>query len=445
MTGSGDTIFAPSTAPGRGAVAVFRLSGPQAISVVDRVGGPVPPPRRMSRRRLVDPESGAALDDALVVVFPAPASFTGEDMAELHVHGGRAVRLAVERALSRLADVRPAEPGEFSRRAFLNDRIDLSEAEGILDLVDAETEAQRVQALDQASGGLAQTIEAWRSDLLNVMARLEAYIDFPDEDLPPDLAAQFRRDLSGLSETMAVAVADGSRAERVRDGLRIAILGAPNAGKSTLLNWLADRDVAIVSATAGTTRDVLEVHLDITGYAVTVADTAGLRETPDLVESEGVRRALERAEAADLKLVLVDAAAGAAGQAAVSALIDDDAMAILSKADFAPESRVSAPWRAVSVQTGAGMDGLMEALIAAVAQRVERQGDVALTRSRHRVALQDSADSVARALAAMAEGEPVELVAEDLRMAAQALGRIAGRVDVDEILDRIFAEFCLGK
>ena len=381
----------------------------------------------------------------MVVAFPGPASATGEDLVELHLHGGRAVVSAVCDRLGELDGLRVADPGEFTRRAFLNDRIDLTTAEGILDLVDAETDAQRRQAVRQATGGLAAALDTWREKLIAAMARLEAFIDFPDEDLPETLQAEIYANLQALQTEMGDALADGSRAERVREGLRIAIVGVPNAGKSSLLNWLAKRDVAIVSETAGTTRDVLEVHLDINGYAATVADTAGLRETPDEIEAEGVRRARARAEAADLTLVLADAGEGEPGRAAMASyLAGGNTLAVATKVDLI-EGPIPAPWIAISTRTGAGMTRFVTALGEAMAERMDHVGSVALTRARHRDAVSVASEAVARCLAALDAAEPLEIAAEDLRIAAASLGRILGRVDVEEILDRIFGEFCLGK
>lgn len=444
MTAAVDTIFAPATAPGRGAVAIVRISGPGAFEALIRLAGDVPEPRRLSRRILRDPGDGEVLDDAMVAAFPGPASATGEDVVELHLHGGRAVVAATCDRLARMDGLRLADPGEFTRRAYLNDRIDLTRAEGILDLVDAETESQRRQAARQATGVLEAALEGWRGRLVGAMAQLEAFIDFPDEDLPEDLLARICGDLDGLAAEMAAALTDGRRAERVRDGVRIALVGVPNAGKSSLLNWLAQREVAIVSATAGTTRDVLEVHLDIDGYAATVADTAGLRETDDTVEAEGVRRALERAEAADLTLVLADAQSGAAGRRAVAHLLGPDSLAIATKTDVAG-SEIPSPWLGVSVRSGDGLPDLLRSLSAAVAARMDRVGEVALTRARHREAVAKSHEAVRRCRTALDVGDPLEIAAEDLRAAAGQLGRILGRVDVEEILDRLFAEFCLGK
>ncbi|WPZ35482.1 tRNA uridine-5-carboxymethylaminomethyl(34) synthesis GTPase MnmE [Thalassobaculum sp. OXR-137] len=440
-----DTIFAPATAPGRAALAIVRISGPHAFEALRDLAGNVPPARRVSLRVLQDSSRNEVLDEAMVAAFPGPASATGEDLVELYLHGGRAVLAAVCGRLGALPGLRLADPGEFTRRAFLNDRIDLTRAEGILDLVDAETDAQRRQAIAQATGGLEAALDGWREVLVAAMARLEAFIDFPDEDLPETLQQQIRDSLSSLEAEMDAALVDGSRAERIREGLRIAIVGVPNAGKSSLLNWLAKRDVAIVSATAGTTRDVLEVHLDIDGYAATVADTAGLRETPDEIEAEGVRRALARAEAADLTLVLADAGEGEAGRAAMQRyLAEDTALAVATKIDLI-DGLVPEPWIGLSTRTGAGTQAFMAALAAALAERMDRVGSVALNRARHREAVAVSRDAVRRCREGLASGVPLEIAAEDLRLAAASLGRVLGRVDVEEILDRIFGEFCLGK
>lgn len=440
----GDTIFAPATAPGRAGVAVLRLSGPRALDAARGLAGRLPPPRRLSRAVLRHPATGEALDDALIVMFPGPGSFTGEDVAELHVHGGRAVTVALAAVLGAMPGLRPAEPGEFSRRAFLNDKLDLSAAEGILDLVDAETDAQRRQALRQLDGGLAARIEVWRDRLIAAMARLEAWIDFPDEDLPCGVIGQIDGDLTELSTTLTDELSRSRRAERLREGLRMTIVGPPNAGKSSLLNWLSQRDVAIVSTTAGTTRDVLEVHLDLGGYPVTVVDTAGLRETADSLEAEGVRRALRQAEVADLRVLMVDAAEGPAGRAAMADRIDENTLAVVNKIDLDP-SPPPDPWIGISLKTSSGLGALVRRLERMVEARLDVGTTPALTRDRHRAAVADALDAIDRARQGLADVAPLELPAEDLRLAARALGRIAGRVDVEDLLDRIFAEFCLGK
>jgi tRNA modification GTPase len=424
-------------------VAVIRISGPAATAVLAALAGRVPVPRRMSRAMLRDPATGEALDDALVVLFPGPGSYTGEDVVELHLHGGRAVIAAVLDRVLRQPGVRPADPGEFTRRAFLNDRLDLTAAEGILDLVDAETDAQRRQAVRQAAGVLAGVCEGWRAGLVAAMARLEAWIDFPDEDLPADVLETVISGLEALRADLGRQLVDAGRGERLRDGLRMAIVGPPNAGKSSLLNWLAGRDVAIVSATAGTTRDVLEVYLDVNGYPATVADTAGLRESADSIEQEGVRRALARAEEADLRLVVVDWSNADAELATVERWLDQDAIAIANKIDRGGSP--PDPWFPVSVTAGEGLEHLLERIGAELEARMALREAPALTRARHRHAAEEAEGAIGRAIAGLRDASPLELPAEDLRLAARALGRITGKVDMEEILDAIFREFCLGK
>lgn len=439
-----DTIFALASGAGRAGVAVIRLSGPASGRAYARLSGrPPPPPRLASRVRLRD-GGGEEIDDGLALWFPAPRSFTGEDVVELHVHGGRAVLAAMAEALTALG-LRPAEPGEFTRRAFANGKMDLTAAEALADLVAAETAAQRRQALRQMDGALARLYEGWRERLVRLMAHLEAAIDFPEEGLPDGLAEAVRTALAGLAQEIAAHLADGRRGERLRDGVEIAILGAPNVGKSSLLNRLARREAAIVSATAGTTRDVIEVQLDLGGYPAVLADTAGLREAAEEIEGEGVRRALARAEAADLRLLVFDAAALPEIDPVTAALAADRCMVVLNKSDAAaapPPGRIAGrPAFAVSARDGDGMAGLLEALGTEVAA-LAAVGEVpALTRARHRSALIDCAAALRRGL----EAPLVELAAEDLRLAARALGRITGRVDVEELLDVVFRDFCIGK
>jgi tRNA modification GTPase len=441
-----ETIFAPATAAGRAGVAIVRISGPGAGAALSALRGKdLPPPRRAVRARLADPETGDALDDGLALWFPGPASFTGEDVAELHIHGGRATVEAVMTALAGMAGLRVAEAGEFTRRAFDNGRLDLTGVEGLADLVAAETEAQRRQALRQLDGALGALFEEWRGRLLRALALAEAELDFPEERLPDDLATEINHNIEYLIENISQYLDDDRRGERIREGVFIAILGAPNVGKSSLLNALARRDVAIVSDIAGTTRDVLEVHLDLGGFAVTVADTAGLRTAADAVEREGVRRALDRAGAADLRLVVVDASEPEL-DGEIGRLIDDDAIVVMNKTDLLPPGAplpeigpgLTVP---LSVKTGANFDRLIGALTNRVGALVDRAGPAPLTRRRHRQALGDCLDALRRA----AGGGAAELVAEDVRLAARALGRVTGRVDVEDVLDLIFREFCIGK
>jgi tRNA modification GTPase len=437
------TIYAPATGPGRAGVAVVRVSGPAAAdAVIALTGRPVPPPRRAVLRRLADPRNGDLLDQGLCIWFPAPGSFTGEDVAELHLHGSRAVVSAVAEVLGALPGLRLAEPGEFSRRAFENGKLDLTEVEAIADLVAAETAAQRRQALRQMDGALGRLYDGWRDRLTRALAHLEADIDFPDEDLPGGMAAATRSILETLKSEILVHLDDDRRGERLRDGIEVAILGAPNAGKSSLLNALAQRDAAIVSAQAGTTRDIVEVHLDLGGYPVILADTAGLREAGDLVEQEGIRRALRRAEAADIRLAVFDA--GVAWDRATLDLVDGSTIVVVNKVDEAVGAcGPKGGWATVrvSARTGAGIADLLGALTTLVRARFDATGGATLTRARHRQALEECRDALARAL-----GAPLpELAAEDVRLASRALGRITGRVDVEDLLDVIFRDFCIGK
>ena len=451
MTEQPDTIFALSTPPGRGGIAVFRVSGPAAGAALSALsGGTLPPPRQARLVELRRPEDGATIDRGLVLWFPGPASFTGEDLAELHLHGGRAVVAAAAAALAAVPGLRVAEPGEFTRRAFDNQKLDLAEVEGLADLINAETEAQRRVALDQLGGALSQAVEGWRRRLIEIAARLEAWIDFPEEDLPAGLDAAVARDLAALRDEMTPYLDAERRGERLRDGLAVAILGAPNVGKSSLLNAIARRDVAIVSDRAGTTRDVIELHLDLRGYPLTLADTAGLRavaaEGGDEIEVEGVARARGRAETADLRLVVFDATLDLAAQTETADLVTAESLVVFNKVDLAPPPERAALATeavfAVSAKTGAGL----EALLAALAARAEALLGVAggaapLTRLRHREALADCVAALRRAEQAALP----ELRAEDLRLALRALGRITGRVDVEELLDVVFREFCIGK
>ena len=438
MTGPA-TIFALASGAGAAGVAVVRVSGPGAgAALAALTGRPLPRPRVATRRRLVDPASAETLDEALVLWMPGPASFTGEDVVELHIHGGRAVVAGVVEALGRRAGLRPAEPGEFTRRAFETGRMDLTAAEAVADLVAAETAAQRRQALRQMGGALARLYDGWRERLVRALAHVEAAIDFPDEDLPGGILGAATGEVAALEVAIGAHLDDGGRGERLRAGVSVAIVGAPNAGKSSLLNALAGRDVAIVSARAGTTRDVIEVHLDLAGCPVILADTAGLRETDDEIEAEGVRRARARAAAADLTVALFDATT--APDDATRALVGPETIVVRSKADLgAPHGEIGG--LLVSARTGAGLAELLARLTAAVTDRFAAADQPALTRARHRSALTEARDALARSRSARLP----ELAAEDLRLAARALGRITGRIDVEDLLDVIFRDFCIGK
>lgn len=444
MIDDGRTIYAPASGRGRSGVAVIRVSGGAAAAAVERLSGNLPAPRRAVLRDLVSRETGERLDRAIVLWLPGPGSFTGEDTAEFHVHGGPSVIAAVLEALGAVEGLRPAEAGEFTRRAFAYGRLDLTQVEGLADLINAETEAQRRQALRQMEGRLAQTYEGWRSTLTRCLAYLEAEIDFPDEsDVPEDVASATKSELGDLGRQVDAALRDERRGERLRDGLRVVIAGRPNVGKSSLLNALARRDAAIVSETAGTTRDVIEVHMDLKGYPVNLIDTAGLRETVDDVERQGVARTRVRLEDADLVLWVTDP--------------EDCRMAppkdpgsvrrcwtVMNKIDLETgEGKADPPEHRISARTGAGIGELVAAIAQVAASDFEGGESTVITRTRHRRALQDCREHLAAAEAAW--GGEVELVAEDLRLAARALGRVTGRVDVEDLLDVIFADFCIGK
>jgi len=441
---SGDTIFALASAPGRAGIAVVRLSGPAAGPALTRLGCGVPPPRRATRARLTDPATTELLDDGLALWFPAPNSFTGEDVVELHLHGGRAVIASVLDALSQMDGLRLAEPGEFTRRAFAHDKLDLTQAEALADVIDAETRAQAKQALRQMGGVLKELYDDWRYRLVQALAHLEAVIDFPDEDLPPEVADKVWPEVRDLAQAIRAHLDDKGRGERVRAGVRIVIVGPPNAGKSSLLNWLARRDAAIVSDRPGTTRDIIEVHLDVGGYAVTVVDTAGLRTTADDIEHEGVRRAQRQAADADIKIVLFDGAQYPARDAETVKLVDENALVAVNKADLL-RNMDSSPLQygtlMISVATGAGLDLFMAKLESMIRARLDGGALAPLTRARHRRGLEECAAALERASKAALP----ELAAEDLRVAARALGRLTGRVEVDEILDVVFRDFCIGK
>jgi tRNA modification GTPase len=482
-----DTIYALSSGRGVAAVAVIRISGPRAGDALQILTGKIPPERKAALVTIRDSYGDKSeIDQALALWFPSPHSETGENVAELQVHGGRAVIEATLTALSRLKGLRPAEPGEFTRRAFENAKLDLTRVEGLADLIAADTQAQRRQALRQLKGLIGERAEIWRGRLIAALGMVEARIDFSDEaDVPEDLLTPALRIVRELAAEIAAALDDSGRGERLREGLVVAIAGAPNVGKSTLLNRLAKREAAIVSPYAGTTRDVIEVHLDLGGYPVTLLDTAGIRPTDDPVEAEGVRRARERAAAADLVLWLTDATGPLAeverpeGPAAwlvrnkadlantsnepefiaiesrftspvnveltkntkelLTNTTNESGFALLSGSDARTESETRR--FVVSALTGSGIELLVAALTAQAAEQLGGSEAALITRTRHRHALQEALGGLQRA--ATVKGE--DLIAEELRVAAAALGRLTGRIDVEDVLDVIFRDFCIGK
>lgn len=376
------------------------------------------------------------IDHAIVLWFQAPQSATGEDVAEFHLHGGRAILEAAFDVLGTVPGLRPAEPGEFTRRAVENGKLDLTQAEALVDLIDAETQAQHRQAVDQYQGRLHQLCENWRERLVRLSAWTEAAIDFSEEEIDPDLDARVAHGIAEIHDEISRALDDSGRGEITREGLHLAVIGPPNAGKSSLLNALARRDIAIVSDTPGTTRDILEARLDLGGYLVTVADTAGLREAGDAIEAEGVRRALARAEAADIVLLLLDGTVETPPLPPVGGQI----LTVWNKCDV-PWGREREGLK-ISARTGEGLAALVDVLAGMVRERLESPAEApVISRVRHRRALEEAEASLARAL----EAQSPELRAEDLRLALRALGRLVGRVDIEELLDVIFKDFCIGK
>jgi tRNA modification GTPase len=436
------TIFALSSAAGRAGVAVIRVSGDQAGAAFAALTGRSPPqPRRVVLAQLHD-AGGGVIDRALCLWFAAPASFTGEDICEFHVHGGRAVIEAVLSALGRIAGLRPAGPGEFTRRAVEHGKFDLTAAEALGDLIAAETEQQRLLALRQQEGSLARLYERWRQQLTRTLAWAEAVIDFGEDEVPESAWAEVAQEVKILANEMHEHLADGQRGELIRDGLTIAVLGPPNAGKSSLVNILARRDVAIVAPTPGTTRDSIEVRLDLSGYAVTLVDTAGLRQASEEIEAEGIRRSLVRARSAELRLLLLDATTPQALDLLPLEVRKAADIVVWNKVDLA--SAPDTAGLALSVQTGQGMAEFVAALAEKVRERLESSGEApVLTRARHRSAVEEAVKALARAQIAP-EGAP-ELMAEDLRLASRALGQITGAVGVEDLLDVIFRDFCIGK
>jgi tRNA modification GTPase len=441
---SRETIVAPASPLGRAAIGVLRVSGPNTLLVIEALAGQCPKPRQAALRWLKNPATGTQIDQCLVLWFPKPHSFTGEDSAEFHLHGGRTVMAAVLRAVTALKGCRAAEAGEFSRRAVLNGKLDLTQAEAIADLIDAETERQTEQALRHLSGGLRDKAAAWADTLTRVLARWEAEIDFPDEDLPHTAGRQTIPQLAALLIELRKLMDTAEQGGRLREGIRMVVIGRPNAGKSLLFNRLAQRDVAIVTPVAGTTRDVLEVAFNLGGVPVVLADTAGIRDTDDQIEGEGVRRAWQWADEADLCLWVRDAtrSSDAVG------VVDGPVIEVWNKTDLADPAVPMDHGEAlkVSALTGAGFDQLRALLTDRAIALVDAKADLLLTRERHRRAIADASEAVVKAVQLAGVSEPAaEEVAECLRVALAALGRLTGRVDVERVLDHIFSEFCIGK
>ncbi|MEZ5921810.1 MAG: tRNA uridine-5-carboxymethylaminomethyl(34) synthesis GTPase MnmE [Parvularculaceae bacterium] len=453
--GSDDTIFARASGAGRAGVAVFRISGPGAFEMSKTLSGAGDEPKR-ARLRPIRDAAGDLIDEGLVILFKAPASFTGEDVCELHLHGSPAVEAALFEALAKLG-ARPAEAGEFTRRALLNGKMDLAEVEGLSDLIEAETTLQRKQALGQVGGGLSTVSEGWRTRLIAILAPLEADIDFPDEeDIPAAIAARAGPEIEALIGELEATLTTASKAQAIREGVRVVIIGAPNAGKSSLLNRLSGSERAIVSDQPGTTRDIIDARLDLSGALVTLFDTAGLRDaTNDAIEEEGVRRARNAAEQADIRILINDVSDVSFQDSSVSRETLVSAYGLLKPGDIIAwnkSDRLAAGTSLpagqkdgllVSAKTGEGVEALLALLSDRVAALCGRIEGPALSRARHEAAVRDAIDHLSSALGRIAAAP--ELAAEDVRMAARALGRIAGAVGVEDVLDAIFSSFCIGK
>lgn len=438
-----ETIFAFASGTSRAAIAVLRLTGPATRSSVEAIAGRVPEPRRATLATFINPVTGEKIDRGLLVYFPAPGSFTGEDCAELHLHGSRAVAAAMIGALTASGETRPAEPGEFTRRAFLNGKLDLAQVEGLGDLIEAETAWQHRQALRQMEGELGRQAGLWRQALIEASALVEAEIDFSDEaDVPGETSRRITGILGPVARALESELAAAKAGELVREGLTIVIAGRPNAGKSTLLNALARRDVAIVSEVPGTTRDALEVALDLDGFRVTLIDTAGLRPTEDKIERIGVDRAVARAKAADLVLWLseIDAPADPPPD-----FCDGIAWSVVSKIDLCTGEARDLPSDrlCISAATGENLDLLLQEISGLAKARTFGGWGGLITRERHRLAFSAAAEALRRILDH--PEAPVELIAENLRAARFSLERLTGAVDVEDILGDIFARFCIGK
>jgi tRNA modification GTPase len=440
---SPDTIFALATPPGRSGVAVIRLSGPLTRAILDStLGGPRPEPRKAALRLIRD-AGGQAIDQGLILFFPGPASFTGEDCAEFQIHGGPAI---IEALLDRLLELgaRPAEAGEFTRRAFEHGKLDLTEAEGLADLVDAETSAQREQALAQMTGALKSLYEDWRTQLVSIMAAIEGEIDFPDEEGVPDHLAQTARTaIQSLQDQMARHLDDNHRGEKIRDGFNIAIIGPPNAGKSSLLNALARREAAIVTDIPGTTRDIVEVRTVLGGFAVTLADTAGLRAAQGIVEQEGIKRALTRADSADLVVGVLDGSV--VWNQEMTRVLEKSHLLVVNKSDL--DQRMTLPDSGVAVirtaiTEGEGVSEIERWLESEVTNRLGRREMPALSRARHRRNVEQAYAALTRAADSL---DQPELAGEDLRLATRSLESLTGRVDIEDVLGEVFSRFCVGK
>ena len=439
-----DTIFSLATAVGRAATAMVRISGPRVNDVPELLGFARPEPKIASLRTLKHQKK--KLDQSIVLFFSGPESYTGEDVMELHLHGGRAVIEGVYSALSAQEGFRFAENGEFSKRAVMNGRIDLTEAEGINDLINAETEAQRDQGLNQLEGALRLQLEKWSKDLKRFGAYIEAYIDFPDEEIPENILNDLLQGVEATNKELKEFVDDDRKGEILRSGLKVAVIGPPNVGKSSFVNWLTKRDIAITSEKAGTTRDIVEAHLDLGGYPVTVADTAGIRASEDTIEQEGIRRARGWAESADLRVLVLDPETIENANQFGDLLKSDDPV-LINKADQAAttKKKMGVGYPLVSVKTGYGLERALSELTTIAKKKMGTQRLTTITQARHRARLNDCLVALKKAHFGLQNHADLELIAEDFRSAIYCIGRITGHIDIEDLLDVVFKEFCIGK
>lgn len=441
------TIFALATAPGKSGVAIIRISGKNSLdSIKYLTNQDIPPARKAALRDLLHPLSKELIDQAIIIFFPGPKSFTGEDIVELHIHGSRAIINILIKLLSNFNNFRIANPGEFAKRAFLNGRMDLTAAEGLADLIEAETTIQQRQAIRQMQGNLSDIYEEWKNKLIRSLALLEAYIDFPDEDIPDDILNDLEDLTSELKKNIAKHLNDNHKGEIIRRGIYVAILGAPNVGKSTLLNYLAKREVAIVSNIAGTTRDALEVNLDLNGYPVTIIDTAGIRESKDIIEKEGIRRAFTKAEEADIKIIMFASDQPESINEDILKIIDDETIILVNKIDCqqvinTENLNKSHNKLLISIEKNIGLEEFLDKLSGLIEEKFSPASDPLITRERHRILLEKCLEVINY----FNMEKELELACEDLRIAARYLGQITGHINVETILDEIFRNFCIGK
>ena len=442
------TIYALSSGPGISGVAVVRVSGKETAEVVKKLTGEeLPSPRVATLKKFNKIDTNELIDEGVIIWFPGPNSYTGEDLAEFHVHGSRAVVSALHSSISKIKNCRLAEPGEFTKIAFQNGKINLLKAESIADLVSSETEIQRKQAIKIMSGKSSDQFNSWREKLLKILSHVEAKIDFPDEDLPKDILSEIQKTSDQISSEIKKILDDQKVGERIREGFKIAIVGPINAGKSSLLNYLSKRDVAIVSEIAGTTRDVIETHLNLDGYPVVVSDTAGIRDSKNEIEKKGIKLALNRAEDADLKLVIIDAK-NVDFTGVLKDLVDENAILVVNKSDLL-NGKLNDKLKKydhilISIKNNSNLDKLILKIKSKLENKFLSHGDILITRERHRQHLEQCINHLQN-FKNKNGSEEFDKAAEDLRLATRHLGMIVGKVDVEEILGSIFNDFCIGK